>query len=91
MSIAGFSFPILSLLEILMPNILVGELVFFTFVTVSQAVTGGAKDRTQRRVLAKVMCEYAECEEKLAHFKEDNSHIMPREIHAQFSYQEYID
>jgi len=74
-----------------MSNILIGELVFFTFVTVSQAVTGGAKDRAQRRVLAKVMCEYSECEEKLAHFREDNNHIMPREIHAQFSYQEYID
>jgi hypothetical protein len=88
MSMAGFSF--LSLLENPMRNVLVGELVFFTFVTVSQAVTGGAKDRTQRRVLAKVMCEYSECEEKLAHFKEDNNHIMPREIHAQFTYQEFI-
>ena len=74
-----------------MSNILIGELVFFTFVTVSQAVTDGARDRPpQKRVLAKVMCEYSECEEKLAHFKEDNSHIMPREIRAKFSYQEYI-
>jgi hypothetical protein len=74
-----------------MANILIGELVFFTFVTVSQSVTGGARDRTQRRVLAKVMCEYSECEEKLAHFKEDNNHIALREIHAQFTYQEFID
>jgi hypothetical protein len=74
-----------------MSNILIGELVFFTFVTMSQSVTGGAKDREQKRVLSKVMCEYAECEEKLAHFKEDNSHIKPQEIHAHFIYQEYID
>jgi hypothetical protein len=73
-----------------MRNVLVGELVFFTFVTLSQAVTGGTKDRTQRRVLSKVMCEYSECEEKIAHFKEDNDHIKPHHIHAEFCYQEYF-
>ena len=73
-----------------MPNAFIGELSFITTVALSKDLTGGSRARHQRRVLAKIICEYEVVEAKVRQFKIDNDHIKPQDIYAQFVFTEYL-
>lgn len=65
-----------------------GELVFFSFVTITRSADPDGYDKFKRTRLATVHCKHEECAEKIVQFRENNPHIRARDIHAEFVYRE---